>query len=96
MQYKYVIGYLRLSQDDEDKNDESNSIKNQRLLIQQFINGNEEFQGAKTVFFSDDGYSGTNFIGIRKYTNGRKNHRFTLRKNVKEKSDSGQTTSGNL
>ena len=51
MQYKYVIGYLRLSQDDEDKNDESNSIKNQRLLIQQFINGNEEFQGAKTVFF---------------------------------------------
>lgn len=53
MQYKYVIGYLRLSQDDEDKNDESNSIKNQRLLIQQFINGNEEFQGAKTVFFSD-------------------------------------------
>lgn len=61
MQYKYVIGYLRLSQDDEDKNDESNSIKNQRLLIQQFINGNEEFQGAKTVFFSDDGYSGTNF-----------------------------------
>lgn len=61
MQYKYVIGYLRLSQDDEDKNYESNSIKNQRLLIQQFINGNEEFQGAKTVFFSDDGYSGTNF-----------------------------------
>ena len=51
MQYKYVIGYLRLSQDDEDKNDESNSIKNQRLLIQQFINGNEEFQGAKRYSF---------------------------------------------
>ena len=25
MQYKYVIGYLRLSQDDEDKNDERSS-----------------------------------------------------------------------
>lgn len=61
MRYKYVIGYLRLSQDDEDKTDESNSIKNQRLLIQQFINGNAEFEGAKSVFFTDDGYSGTNF-----------------------------------
>ena len=61
MQYKYIIGYLRLSQDDEDATDESNSIKNQRLLIQQFIQGNKEFEGAKNVFFTDDGYSGTNF-----------------------------------
>lgn len=61
MQYKYIIGYLRLSRDDEDATDESNSIKNQRLLIQQFIQGNKEFEGAKNVFFTDDGYSGTNF-----------------------------------
>lgn len=53
MQYKYIIGYLRLSQDDEDATDESNSIKNQRLLIQQFIQGNKEFEGAKNVFFTD-------------------------------------------
>lgn len=65
MQYKYIIGYLRLSQDDEDATDESNSIKNQRLLIQQFIQGNKEFEGAKNVFFTDDGYSGTNFAGVR-------------------------------
>lgn len=51
MQYKYIIGYLRLSQDDEDATDESNSIKNQRLLIQQFIQGNKEFEGAKMYFY---------------------------------------------
>lgn len=61
MQYRYVIGYLRLSRDDADKEDESNSIKNQRLLIQQFIDSVEEFKGSEVLFFSDDGYSGTSF-----------------------------------
>ena len=61
MQYRYVIGYLRLSWDDGDKEDESNSIKSQRFLIQQFIDGVEEFKGSEVLFFSDDGYSGTNF-----------------------------------
>lgn len=61
MQYRYVIGYLRLSWDDADKEDESNSIKSQRFLIQQFIDGVEEFKGSEVLFFSDDGYSGTNF-----------------------------------
>ena len=31
MQYKYVFAYLRLSNDDADKDDVSNSIKNQKL-----------------------------------------------------------------
>ena len=61
MQYKDVFGYLRISQDDDDKTDESNSIKNQKLLIEQFIISCEEFQGAKVHFYIDDGYSGTNF-----------------------------------
>lgn len=61
MQYEYVYGYLRLSRDDEDKQDESNSITNQRLLIQQYIEGNQEFEGTTVRFCVDDGYSGTNY-----------------------------------
>lgn len=53
MQYKYVLGYLRLSNDDEDKTDESNSIKNQRMLIEYFIKQNREFLGAEIIFFAD-------------------------------------------
>lgn len=61
MRYEYIYGYLRLSHDDEDKQDESNSIANQRLLIQQYIKGNQEFEGASIRFCADDGYSGTNY-----------------------------------
>lgn len=61
MRYEYVYGYLRLSHDDEDKQDESNSIANQRLLIQQYIKGNQEFDGVCIRFCADDGYSGTNY-----------------------------------
>lgn len=61
MQYKYILAYLRLSNDDDDKIDESNSIKNQRLLIEHFVRNCEEFQGAEMIFFADDGFSGANF-----------------------------------
>lgn len=61
MRYKYVYGYLRLSNDDEERLDESNSIANQRLLIQQYIQSNEEFDGACIRFCADDGFSGTNY-----------------------------------
>lgn len=61
MFYKYVLAYLRLSRDDEEQQDESNSIKNQRLLIQQFIKQKEEFRGSHVLYFSDDGFSGTSF-----------------------------------
>lgn len=37
MRYKYILAYLRLSNDDDDKTEESNSIKNQRLLIEHFV-----------------------------------------------------------
>lgn len=61
MQYKYVFAYLRLSNDDTDKEDISNSIKNQKLLIEYFVRNHDELKDAEIVFFVDDGYSGTNF-----------------------------------
>lgn len=61
MRYKYVLLYLRLSQDDLDKEDESNSIQNQRLLLKCFVEQSEEFKNSEILFFVDDGYTGTNF-----------------------------------
>lgn len=55
---KYNILYGRLSQEDE-RQGESNSIYNQRLLLEQYTRENG-FQN--TLFLADDdGYSGTNF-----------------------------------
>ncbi len=62
MRYRDLYGYLRLSRDDEDSKDESNSITNQRLMIQQYVDADEELCGAKIRFFVDDGYSGTNYM----------------------------------
>ena len=56
-QYK-VAGYVRLSKEDKIK-DESNSITNQKAIINSFIKNNNEFE--LTDFYIDDGYSGTNF-----------------------------------
>lgn len=61
MQYEYVFAYLRLSNDDIDKDDVSNSIKNQKLLIEYFVRNHEDLKEAESIFFVDDGYSGTNF-----------------------------------
>ncbi|MCD7740852.1 MAG: recombinase family protein [Ruminococcus sp.] len=55
--YKTAI-YLRLSQDDGDKN-ESDSITNQRKLIQDYIEDKSEFHLVDE--YVDDGYSGSNF-----------------------------------
>lgn len=61
MQYDVIFAYLRLSRDDKEKIEESNSIKNQKLLIQHFVDNQPEFAGARILFFADDGYSGTTF-----------------------------------
>ena len=64
---KWVIGkYIRLSQADrdlmkKDNKSESESISNQKALIQNFINSNAELRGCEQFEFFDDGYSGTNF-----------------------------------
>ena len=66
---EYVIAkYLRLSLEDGDLDetkDESNSIQNQRKLLDYNISKYPEFQGAKILEFVDDGYSGTSFAGVR-------------------------------
>lgn len=60
-QEKYTILYGRLSQEDTqkaNKQDDSNSIQNQRALLQRYA---DERNYPNTRFIYDDGYSGTNF-----------------------------------
>ncbi len=56
--------YLRLSSADgdlaSDNKDESNSIENQRMLLQTFVNSREDLSG-DILEYIDDGYTGTNF-----------------------------------
>ncbi len=53
-----VAGYIRLSKEDNE-NIESNSIVNQRELIDQYISSKEDLE--LVDYYIDDGYSGTNF-----------------------------------
>ena len=53
-----AAGYLRLSREDGDKA-ESDSIANQRGLLEQYIAAHPELRLAG--FYQDDGYTGTNF-----------------------------------
>lgn len=55
-----LAAYYRLSDDDREQ-DESNSIKSQRLLVQQYITDSEEFRGREVKEYIDDGFTGTNF-----------------------------------
>lgn len=56
--------YLRLSMADgdlgKDNKDESNSIENQRLLLQSYVEASDELDG-EALEYIDDGYTGTNF-----------------------------------
>lgn len=54
---KYTVLYARLSHDDG-KQGESNSIQNQRLMLEKYATDNG-FENQEFMF--DDGYSGTNF-----------------------------------
>lgn len=54
---KITALYCRLSRDDELQGD-SNSIKNQKTILQKYADDNGF---TDTAFFVDDGYSGTNF-----------------------------------
>jgi len=58
-QSKYRVAiYIRLSKEDLDKKDESESVKNQKDLLESYANE----QGLEIVdFYIDDGYTGTNF-----------------------------------
>ena len=58
-----VAKYIRLSKEDEDVKDESNSVTSQNTILDEFVernqNDNEEFVVYDT--YVDDGYSGTDF-----------------------------------
>ncbi|MDE7246103.1 MAG: recombinase family protein [Oscillospiraceae bacterium] len=60
-----IAKYLRLSLEDLDvgspQKQESNSITNQRNLLDDYISHIPEFSGAKIIEFCDDGWSGKNF-----------------------------------
>lgn len=58
---KKLIIYERLSDEDEVERDESNSITNQRILINNYIQKNNLAQGLEILEYYDDGYSGKNF-----------------------------------
>ena len=58
---KITALYCRLSRDDESEG-ESNSITNQKNILARYAKENG-FQN--TIFFVDDGWSGTNFAGVR-------------------------------
>ena len=56
-----VALYMRLSREDDDVKDESNSIGNQRKLLLGFLKKNQELADSPVVQYVDDGYSGTGF-----------------------------------
>lgn len=63
---KAIALYIRLSLEDNDinRNDkasESRSIKNQRVLLYDYIKKHPELSSYEIVEYKDDGYSGTNF-----------------------------------
>ena len=58
---KYTALYERLSRDDEMQG-ESNSITNQKKYLEEYAKA----QGFKNIrHFTDDGYSGVDFAGVR-------------------------------
>lgn len=63
---KRLAMYIRLSMEDDDirssdSKTESNSIGNQRKLLQDYYESHNELQKYEITEFCDDGYSGTNF-----------------------------------
>lgn len=53
--------YLRLSKEDGDLTDESNSITNQRYRLRSYLEGIPELKNYQIKEYVDDGYSGKNF-----------------------------------
>ncbi len=56
--------YMRLSSEDIHEG-ESYSIGNQRDLLYSYIREHREFDGCSILEFTDDGYSGVNFVEVR-------------------------------
>ncbi len=58
MKYK-AAAYLRLSKEEFSNEKESNSITNQKLIIDKYLENNKKY--VLVDYYIDDGYSGTNF-----------------------------------
>ena len=58
MTYK-VAAYIRLSKEEYSNEKESNSITNQKLIIDNYLKEHREYK--LIDYYIDDGYSGTNF-----------------------------------
>lgn len=58
---KWVALYVRLSRDDDNDGD-SNSIAHQIAILTKYIEDNHI---TNYKVYKDDGYSGTNFAGVR-------------------------------
>ena len=58
---KITALYERLSRDDE-LNGDSNSIVNQKKMLEKYA---KEQGVTNLAHYTDDGYSGTNFAGVR-------------------------------
>ena len=58
MNYK-AAAYLRLSKEEFSNEKESNSITNQKLIIDNYLKEHKEYK--LVDYYIDDGYSGTNF-----------------------------------
>lgn len=54
--------YIRLSREDGDR-EESNSIASQRELLTEFANTQTDMAAPR--LYTDDGYTGTDFAGVR-------------------------------
>lgn len=54
-----IAGYYRLSMEDDNVKEESNSITNQRLLIKKYVASKPDLTGLEYCEFYDDGISGT-------------------------------------
>ena len=55
---KLLIGYYRLSMEDDSSEKDSNSITNQRMLVKDFIQRDQELLEMQFRELYDDGYSG--------------------------------------
>jgi len=71
-----IATYQRISRADgdlgKDGKDKSNSIENQKELIQRYISHKESLQNLPVMDFVDDGYTGSNFDrpGFQKMMDG--------------------------
>lgn len=60
----YIVAlYIRLSAEDEKVG--SQSIENQKYALHQYVDTAEDLVDAEVQEFIDNGFSGTNFAGVR-------------------------------